>query len=359
VGTPGNSGLNEDVAKRDKISVIIPSYNSRATIEACVQSVLATGYRPLEILIVDDASTDGADKIAAHLASEHPDIVHLLRQPENGGPARARNAGARYAGGRFYFFLDSDTVMNPRTLDAFAWRITDADAVVGIYDPAPLNDGAVPAYKALVNNYFFSRNGVIPYEVFDSSRAGIRAEVFDAVGGFSEQLEWGMDCENEELGYRIHRRYRMLLDPQVSVRHHFPDFRKLTSIYFLRVALWMEIFVRRRKFETGGVTSAETGISSAAILLALVMAGAALLPLPQPWPPVLGWLSAGSFAAYLYGYWGFLRFVAGYQPLFLFSALAQNMFFTCVIAAGAGFGLLKVLIGRSSVGKIAGTVNDP
>jgi glycosyltransferase involved in cell wall biosynthesis len=347
-----------DIPVQDKISVIIPSYNSGTTIENCVRSVLASGYQPLEILVVDDASTDGSADIVRRLGDENPGVVRLLRQPLNGGPAKARNAGALSADGEYYFFLDSDTVMNPGALDAFALSIRDADAVVGIYDPAPLNQGAVPTYKALVNYYFFSRLGVIPYEVFDSSRAGIRAEVFDAVGGFDERLGWGMDYENEELGYRIHDRYRMLLDPAVVVRHRFPGFGKLTSIYFHRVALWMEIFVRRRKFESGGVTSAETGLSSAALLLAMLSLAAPLFALPQPWPTIFVWLSAGFFCAYLHGYWGFLRFVAGRQPSFLVSALVQNIYFTCVIAAGAGFGMLKVVSGRSDIGAIAKASHD-
>jgi len=341
------------------ISVIIPSYNSEATIEDCVRSVLASGYQPLEILVVDDVSTDGSADIVVQLGGESPDVVRLLRQSVNGGPAKARNAGAVKADGDLYFFLDSDTVMIAGSLDAFARSIEDADAVVGIYDPAPLNRGAVPTYKALVNYYFFSRRGIIPYEVFDSSRAGIRAEVFDAIGGFNEQLGWGMDYENEELGYRIHRSYRMLLDPAVAVRHHFPGFGKLTGIYFHRVSLWMEIFIRRKQFESGGVTSAETGLSSAALLLAMLTLAAALFAMPQPWPTIFGWLSAGLFCTYLYGYGGFLRFVAGHRPGFLLSALIQNIYFTCIIAAGAGFGLLKVISGQSHIGAVAKASLDP
>jgi len=347
-----------DIPNRDKISVIIPSYNSGATIEDCVQSVLASRYRPLEILVVDDASTDGSADIVQRLSDENPNVVRLLRQAINGGPAKARNAGAQNVDGEYYFFLDSDTVMNPETLDAFASCIKDADAVVGIYDPSPLNQGAVPNYKALVNYYFFSRLGVIPYEVFDSSRAGIRAKVFHSIGGFNEQLGWGMDYENEELGYRIHHQYRMLLDPAVAVRHHFPGFGKLTRIYFHRVALWMEIFVRRKKFESGGVTSAETGLSSAALLLSIVFLATALIVPAQPWPTIFGGLSAGLFCVYLRGYWGFLRFVAGRQPGFLVSALVQNIYFTCVIGAGAGFGLLKVITRRSDIGSMAKAPHD-
>lgn len=175
------------------VSVIIPSHNSAPTIERCVESVLRTGYAPLEVIVVDDVSTDGSAAIVERLARAHPDLVRLIRQPVNGGPARARNAGARVARGEYYFFLDSDTEMLPNALRHFVDAMIGADAVVGVYDAVPLNAGAVPLYKALLNNYFFSRKGATPYEVFDASRAGLRARVFHAAGGFSEALHWGMD----------------------------------------------------------------------------------------------------------------------------------------------------------------------
>ena len=331
------------------ISVIIPSYNSARTIETCVRSVLESGYAPVEVLVVDDCATDKSPEIVEAIAAEHPNRVRLVRQRRNAGPACARNAGARAANGEFYFFLDSDTRMLPGALEKFRKRIENVDAVVGIYDLEPLNSGAAPLYKALLNNYFFARRGVIPYEVFDSSRAGIRADAFEAVGGFDESLGWGMDYENEDLGYRLIEGHTILLDPGVAVQHHFPRFRKLARTYFLRVALWMEIFASRRKFESGGVTSAETGISSAALLAALPLAAASLLPLPVPLAVGLAVAGAALFLVYLAGYAGFFAFVARHRPGFLVPAIALNIAFTVIIGAGAAFGLLKVLSGRSRV----------
>ena len=188
---------------REKISVIIPSFNSAGTIRNCVQSVLATGYRPLEIVVVDDASTDDSANIVQTLVDSNPSLIRLLRQPKNRGPARARNAGAAIADGVYFFFLDSDTVMNLSTLDAFATRIEEADAVVGIYEPEPLNRGVVPAYKALVNHYFFSRLGVMPYEVFDSSRAGERCLL--NVGASMRRLieVWIMRMKNSDTEFIV------------------------------------------------------------------------------------------------------------------------------------------------------------
>ena len=117
-----------------KISVIIPSYNSRLTIEHCVRSVIDSGYRPLEVVVVDDCSADDSPEIVNRLRAEFPEIVRLIRCERNGGPAKARNAGARASSAQLLFFVDSDTEMLPDALHKFAARIAEADAVVGIYD---------------------------------------------------------------------------------------------------------------------------------------------------------------------------------------------------------------------------------
>jgi glycosyltransferase involved in cell wall biosynthesis len=333
--------------ERRHVSVIIPSYNAAATIERCVESVLRTGYEPLEVIVVDDCSTDGTVAMAERVGRIRPGVVRIVRQPVNGGPARARNAGAREARGEYYFFLDSDTEMLPDALRRFAIAAEGADAVVGIYDAVPLNRGPVPFYKALLNYYFFSRKGVTSYEVFDASRAGVKATVFDAVGGFNETLAWGMDYENEELGYRLCQSHRVVLDPSIAVRHMFPGWRQLTRTYFFRVALWAEIFVVRRRFESAGVTSPGTGISSASLLAAMVsLAAAVIVPGSSP---VLVWAAAAMFGVYVLGYAGFFRFVWERSAPFLPLAVLLNLYFTLVIAAGAGFGFLKAVFGRSDV----------
>jgi glycosyltransferase involved in cell wall biosynthesis len=330
------------------ISVIIPSFNAAQTIERCILSVLAANETDLEIIVVDDASTDHSPGLVADLVATHPDVIKLQRQEKNGGPAKARNAGAATAGGKYLFFLDSDTEMLPDALTMFRCRIAEADAVVGIYDARPLNKGWVPLYKALLNNYFFSRKGVIAYEVFDSSRAGIRTDVFRSVGGFNEALGWGMDYENEEFGYRLIESFKLILDPEIVVRHDFPRFRDLTRTYFQRVALWMEILLVRKKFESGGVTSADTGLSSASLLGAMLFALLALLSPPGNVVLLCGALSMVLFLIYLYGYFGLFAFIFRRAPWFTGPAVIMNMYFTIVIALGACLGVLRTVTGKST-----------
>lgn len=325
----------QDTKSKENISVIIPAYNARQTIAHCIESALSGSVRPLEVIVVDDCSIDDTAAIVEKLAVSHPGIVRLIRASINAGPARARNLGAASARGDYYFFIDSDTTMLPDTLQNFLRRIPDADAVSGIYHPEPLNDGAVPRYKACQLAYFFGQRGVFEHDVFVASSAGIRSRVFHDVGGFDERLPWGMDVENEEFGNRIVRKYRILMDPSVNVRHHFPGFGKLTRTYFHRVSLWMELFMQRGSFEKGGNATMGTGLSTAA-------AAAAAATLPLLWLHAGLALVPGIFLAWhLFGYAGFLNYVARQRPSFLPAALVLNYWFSIVLTAGAAYGAIR------------------
>ena len=85
------------------VSVVIPAYNSERHIIATLDSILAQKHRPLEILVVDDGSTDGTAAIVSGCPSE----VRLIRQSQRGHPA-ARNTGIRAAAGEYLAFLDHD-----------------------------------------------------------------------------------------------------------------------------------------------------------------------------------------------------------------------------------------------------------
>lgn len=325
------------------VSVIIPLYNSEKTIEWCLKSVIETAYPDMEIIVVDDLSTDNSPQIVEKLCQENPGIIRLIRAERNAGPAKTRNIGAGYATKECLFFLDSDTVMLSDTMYNFALRIEKADAVTGIYHFEPLNQGAAQKYKALLNYYFFSRKGAIEYEVFDASRAGIKARIFREVGGFNENLGWGMDYENEEFGYRLTRKYKNLLDPSVMVMHVFPGFKKMTRTYFFRVSLWAEIFLHRKKFESGGVTSAGTGIASASLFISVMVLPLAALHAN------LYFISLFFILLYFYGYAGFLAFVLRKRGFFFITALFLNLYFTMIIGAAFSWGLLKAIFIKSNV----------
>jgi glycosyltransferase involved in cell wall biosynthesis len=98
------------------VSTIIPVHNRPLLLRAAVGSVLAQTYRPIEIVIIDDGSTDNTAQSIAALAAEHPSIVRHQRI-RNAGPGAAREAGRMIANGEFIQYLDSDDLLLPRKFE--------------------------------------------------------------------------------------------------------------------------------------------------------------------------------------------------------------------------------------------------
>ena len=93
------------------VSTIIPVHNRPALLREAVASVLAQTYRPIEIIIVDDGSTDETGREAEALAEAHSEVRAIHRQ--NGGPGAARETGRLAARGEFIQYLDSDDLLLP------------------------------------------------------------------------------------------------------------------------------------------------------------------------------------------------------------------------------------------------------
>ena len=92
------------------VAVIIPAYNAESFLERAVCSVYATGYPNVEVVIVDDGSTDGTRRLAAELARRHPGSCRVLRHPGNArlGVSASRNLGIRQSASEWVCFLDAD-----------------------------------------------------------------------------------------------------------------------------------------------------------------------------------------------------------------------------------------------------------
>lgn len=106
-GRGSESTLSEKGGNNMKLlSVAVPCYNSENYMEHCIQTLLAGGT-DVEILIIDDGSTDLTGKIADDLAAKHKDIVRVIHQ-ENGGHGEAVNTGIRSATGIYFKVVDSD-----------------------------------------------------------------------------------------------------------------------------------------------------------------------------------------------------------------------------------------------------------
>lgn len=126
------------------ISVIVPAYNAEAFLDQCLESIVAQSYRHLEILVVDDGSTDGTGALCDRWA-ERDSRIRIIHQP-NGGHSAARNAALDAMTGELVAMVDSDDVLHPEfaSLLLQAMRQSGADIAVGDYIPFYDNAPAFP-----------------------------------------------------------------------------------------------------------------------------------------------------------------------------------------------------------------------
>ena len=118
-----------------KVSVIVPSYNSFETIETTIRSILSQTYNDLEVIVVDDCSTElGIDNVQRTFQSEP--YVKFLLLDKNCGVWNARNVGMEFAQGRFIAFCDADDVWYPHKLEKQLniLSLEEADIVFSSYD---------------------------------------------------------------------------------------------------------------------------------------------------------------------------------------------------------------------------------
>lgn len=94
------------------ISIVIPAYNAAKYISDAIQSVLQQDYRPLEVIVVDDGSTDNTREVVERIAS--PELFYFYK--ENGGASSARNYGIERANGEYIRFVDADDILLPGSL---------------------------------------------------------------------------------------------------------------------------------------------------------------------------------------------------------------------------------------------------
>lgn len=123
----------------DKISVIIPVYNTEQYLEKSIQSVLDQTYKNLEIIIVDDASTDCSSKVIKNITKKYPNILFVYNK-ENKGAAFCRNLGIKKATGDYIGFLDSDDFIPNDYYEKLYQSLKKADADVAICDIKLINE---------------------------------------------------------------------------------------------------------------------------------------------------------------------------------------------------------------------------
>lgn len=109
------------------ISVLVPVYNVEPYLAQCLESICSQTLRELEIVCVDDASTDGSLSILREFAERDP-RVKVVQAPENGGLSRSRNLAMSHAVGEYLFLVDSDDWLETDLLEEMYRRAKALDA---------------------------------------------------------------------------------------------------------------------------------------------------------------------------------------------------------------------------------------
>jgi glycosyltransferase involved in cell wall biosynthesis len=199
--------------KRTLTSVVIPAYNAELYIERTLRSALCQTYRDIEVIVVDDGSTDNTRAIAETFAGTD-DRVRIISVP-NGGVAKARNLGIAEAKGEYVAFLDADDLWHPtkieRQVAAMSGKCGDSQpaAVYAFSRTIDKNDRVTGGgQQVLLNGYSFARH-LCTRPVGNGSSLLVRREVALAVGGFDPA--WaarGMGgCEDLDFELKVALKY--------------------------------------------------------------------------------------------------------------------------------------------------------
>lgn len=199
------------------VSVILPTQNRAEMLKRAVKSVLAQTYQDLELMIVDDGSTDDTDEV---IASFQDPRIRVVRHQKARGASAARNTGVAHSYGELIAFLDDDD----------EWLANKLDKQVSLLSGLPENVGMVYCWMDyfdqhgnLIREHHPRLRGCVFSHVLDAQRLGgcptllVRREVVVDVGGFDESLPRGNDGDFIR---RVCRKYLVDLVPEVLVHVH-------------------------------------------------------------------------------------------------------------------------------------------
>lgn len=197
------------------VAVVIPVFNRVNLIQEAVDSVIDESGVEVEVVLVDDGSTDGSADAVHAIAAAHPRVIAVV-QP-NRGPSAARNAGVAASRARFVTFLDSDdlSLSGRLALQYRYWNTRGAErpVIVG-REQVRFVDGVEPPAHML--NRLATDENVYQTSMF------LEREVFDSVGGFDEEMRLGEDVAIlAELGYAGFP--VVIIDDVVLTRRAFGD----------------------------------------------------------------------------------------------------------------------------------------
>lgn len=322
-----------------RISAIIPSHNNASDLRRCLAALQAEGMDGLEVIVVDDASSDDTPSAPAQFGAK------ALALKENAGPAAARNLGARHASGDILWFLDADVEARPgtaRLVRDFFEENPEAAAVIGSYDDEPSAPNACSQFKNLFHHFVHQSAGPRSSSFWCGCGA-VRRTVFEEVGGF-DSAHWRKPMiEDIHFGYTLtHRGHSIHVLKALRVRHNkrWTVGSLIKTDIFHRAVPWTALLLRHH-----GVGRNELNLAWAyrASVVCVYLAAAAAVA-GFAWPAA--WAAAPLFLAAVialnHSLVRFFRRKRGWAFLPAAIPLLWLYFFYC----GVGFALGVARFGR-------------
>lgn len=260
------------------ISIVIPVYNGGEAFKKCLTSVKSASSPSTEILVVADGDTDGSGNFAEENG------VKVMRLPNPGGPARARNLGAQQAKGDVLFFVDADVTISEdavsRIFDFFQEH-PEIAAIFGSYDDEPFEANLLSQYKNLFHHYVH-QTGSAGASTFWAGCGAIRRDIFLKMSGFDEHYRHPC-IEDIELGYRLKKAgYHIRLAKDLQVKHlkRWTAYSLLKADIFYRALPWTDLILREDQFINDLNVKTSDRVSVMLVFL-LVLSGLGGLLFPQ------------------------------------------------------------------------------
>jgi glycosyltransferase involved in cell wall biosynthesis len=261
------------ISGNPSVSIIIPAYNSTRTLAVCLASARAQTYPDVELVVVDDASTDGCAELTGEFSCT------LVRHPVNRGVSAARNTGVRASRGEVLFFLDSDVALAPDAVAVAVRELADhpdCGCVFGCYDKEPLFGNRWVQRYRMLHLYFALRRVAGPAQTALFALAAVPRAVFDLVGPFDEGLR---SAEDDDYSERLLPHVGIRASVAMTGRHHDEDrLLALLSEQFRRSQL-LPYVVRNRYRRHAIRLNSTAGVLAAALTVTTLPLGLLATPL--------------------------------------------------------------------------------
>lgn len=208
-------------------SVIVPLYNKEREVESTLRSVLAQTHQPLEIVVVDDGSTDRSAEIVESLGSP---LIRLIRQ-SNAGECAARNRAMSEARGEWFALLDADDEWKPEFLEEVAAMIEEwpdcgiYSTAFDIVSPTGRVRGNCPTQRGVVDNFW--RESMTRYVTIPSATVLSRKAV-EQLGGFPEGMKMGGD---QWMWIKLASHYGVCFSPRALCNYSMVASNRSGAIY--------------------------------------------------------------------------------------------------------------------------------